>query len=147
MPLSLIDHPATRHFFSLLAPEFSAPSRRALMSEIDQASATARLDLSTTLYDTSYVATTADTWTAHDRAFIGMTVQWIGQDLRRQHGTLACKEIKVIKQKTHNKKQMRNAIPKLAIYLFIFFFRRYRLVWQMRGPSLKSIKSLAWGTR
>ncbi|KAG0720219.1 hypothetical protein GWK47_048940 [Chionoecetes opilio] len=30
MPLSLIDHPPTRHFFSLLAPEFSAPSRRTL---------------------------------------------------------------------------------------------------------------------
>ncbi|KAG0716634.1 hypothetical protein GWK47_009202 [Chionoecetes opilio] len=46
------------------------------------------------LYDTSYVATTADSWTAHNRAFIGMTCHWIGQDLRRQHGTLACKEIK-----------------------------------------------------
>ncbi|KAG0710623.1 hypothetical protein GWK47_022410 [Chionoecetes opilio] len=94
MPLSLIDHPTTRHFFSLLAPEFSAPSRRTLGREIDQVSATAKSDLFSMLYDTSYVATTADSWTAHNRAFIGMTCHWIGQDLRRQHGTLACKEIK-----------------------------------------------------
>ncbi|KAG0728223.1 hypothetical protein GWK47_032944 [Chionoecetes opilio] len=94
MPLSLIDHPTTRHFFSLLAPEFSAPSRRTLGREIDQVSATAKSDLFSMLYDTSYVATTADSWTVHNRAFIGMTCHWIGQDLRRQHGTLACKEIK-----------------------------------------------------
>ncbi|KAG0717296.1 hypothetical protein GWK47_054739 [Chionoecetes opilio] len=37
---------------------------------------------------------TCTSWTAHNRAFIGMTCHWIGQDLRRQHGTLACKEIK-----------------------------------------------------
>ncbi|KAG0724615.1 hypothetical protein GWK47_040242 [Chionoecetes opilio] len=57
MPLSLIDHPTTRHFFSLLAPEFSAPSRRTLGREIDQVSATAKSDLFSMLYDTSYVAT------------------------------------------------------------------------------------------
>ncbi|KAG0723926.1 hypothetical protein GWK47_041696 [Chionoecetes opilio] len=57
-------------------------------------SATAKSDLFSMLYDTSYVATTADSWTVHNRAFIGMTCHWIGQDLRRQHGTLACKEIK-----------------------------------------------------
>lgn len=96
MPLSLIDHPTTRHFFSLLSPEFSAPSRRTLGRDIDQAWATAKSDLSNALYEASYVATTADSWTAHNRAFIGMTCHWIGQNLRRQRGTLACKEIKVI---------------------------------------------------
>ncbi|XP_050708973.1 uncharacterized protein LOC126993880 [Eriocheir sinensis] len=94
MPLSLIDHPTTRHFFSLLSPEFSAPSRRTLGRDIDQAWATAKSDLSNALYEASYVATTADSWTAHNRAFIGMTCHWIGQNLRRQRGTLACKEIK-----------------------------------------------------
>ncbi|KAG0721594.1 hypothetical protein GWK47_046180 [Chionoecetes opilio] len=83
-----------KHFFSLLAPEFSAPSRRTLGREIDQVSATPSRTSSVCCYDTSYVATTADSWTVHNRAFIGMTCHWIGQDLRRQHGTLACKEIK-----------------------------------------------------
>ncbi|KAG0716703.1 hypothetical protein GWK47_009063 [Chionoecetes opilio] len=44
------DHPTTRHFFSLLAPEFSAPSRRTLGREIDQVSATAKSDLFSMLH-------------------------------------------------------------------------------------------------
>lgn len=97
MPLSIVEHPTTRHFFSLVAPDFSLPSRRALGRDIDQVSATAKSEISNLLYDTRFVATTADSWTAHSRAFIGITGHWIGKDLRRQHCTLACKEIKVSK--------------------------------------------------
>ena len=97
MPLSIVEHPTTRHFFSLVSPDFSLSSRRALGRDIDQVSATAKSEISNLLYDTRFVATTADSWTAHSRAFIGITGHWIGKDLRRQHCTLACKEIKVSK--------------------------------------------------
>ncbi|XP_076034188.1 uncharacterized protein LOC143020993 isoform X2 [Oratosquilla oratoria] len=101
MPLSIVDHPTTRHFFSLIAPDFSLPSRRTLRRDIDQMLATAKSDLCNLLYNTSYVATTADSWAAHNRAFIGMTGHWIGKDLRRQHCTLACREIKEKQTSNH----------------------------------------------
>ncbi|XP_076057324.1 uncharacterized protein LOC143034865 [Oratosquilla oratoria] len=94
MPLRIVDHPTTRHFFSLVAPDFSLPSRRTLRRDIDQVSANAKSDLCNLLHDTSYVATTADTWAVENRVFIVMTGHWIGKDLRRQHCTLACREIK-----------------------------------------------------
>ncbi|KAG0728803.1 hypothetical protein GWK47_031719 [Chionoecetes opilio] len=79
---------------SLLAPEFQlSPGRTPGAGEIRPVSATAKSDLFSMLYDTGYVATTADSWTVHNRAFIGMTVATDRPDLRAT-GTLACKEIK-----------------------------------------------------
>ncbi|KAG0718556.1 hypothetical protein GWK47_052222 [Chionoecetes opilio] len=60
MPLSLIDHPTTGHFFSLLAPEFSAPSRGTLGGENRPGLRHRQVGPLQYAVDTSYVATTAD---------------------------------------------------------------------------------------
>jgi hypothetical protein len=95
-PLSLTEHPATRLLLAALKPDFDVPSRRTLGRDMDKAWEKARGDLINILYSQKTVATTADSWTAHNRAFLGMTVHWIAQDsLQRKKATLACKELKV----------------------------------------------------
>jgi hypothetical protein len=42
----------------------------------------------------SYVSTTADSWSSHNRAFLGMTVHWINREtLQREKAVLGIKEI------------------------------------------------------
>lgn len=97
MPLSITDHPTTKLLIGYLCPEFDVPGRRTLGRDIDNTYSKFRTDLCNMLYNVQHVATTADSWTAHNRAFLGMTVHWIDDTtLSRKCGTLACREIKVI---------------------------------------------------
>ncbi|KAG0729012.1 hypothetical protein GWK47_031275 [Chionoecetes opilio] len=66
--------PPTRHFFSLRAPEFSRlrPEDPGRGNRPGLRHRQARTS-SVCCRDPSYVATTADSWTVHNRAFIGMT--------------------------------------------------------------------------
>ncbi|XP_076052167.1 uncharacterized protein LOC143031784 isoform X2 [Oratosquilla oratoria] len=100
-PLSVTDHPSLRGAMGLIAPDFSVPSRRTMTRSLEKMAEKAKLDLSNLLFSVQYVATTADSWTAHSRVFIGMTVHWIDPvNLDRRHGTLACKEIKESQEKS-----------------------------------------------
>lgn len=95
LPLSVTDHPATRQLLCALKPDFSIPSRRTLSRDIDKWEKPWG-DLINILYSQKVVATTADSWAAHNRAFLGMTIHWIDADnLQRKKATLACKELKV----------------------------------------------------
>jgi hypothetical protein len=99
MPISLTDHPTTRLLMAKFKPEFDVPSRRSLFRDIDKAWEKGRAGLINLLHGQKMVATTADSWTAHHRAFLGMTVHWIDQStLQRKNAVLACKELKVISQ-------------------------------------------------
>lgn len=96
IPLSVTDHPATKEVFQVFQPGFRVPSRRTLTRDIKAMGEETREDIKRMLKDVPHVATTADSWTAHNRAFIGMTVHWIDpSDLSRKMATLAVKEIKV----------------------------------------------------
>lgn len=81
------------HFFQ---PQFNVPSMRTLTRDIDSSFRKCKVDLTNTLHALKTVATTADSWSAHNRSFLGMTVHWIDpESLERKHGTLACHELKV----------------------------------------------------
>lgn len=59
---------------------------------------TTRTQLINKLFYQKWVATTADSWSAHHRTFLGITVHYIDKEsLKRCHATLACKEVKVNK--------------------------------------------------
>lgn len=46
------------------------------------------------LKDVQDVATTADCWSCHNKAFLGMTLHWIDEKSRsRQHAVLACRRL------------------------------------------------------
>lgn len=92
---SISDHPATKELMETFRPEFQLPSHTAMTNLIDQQEKKARKELMSNLKEVSHVATTADSWSAHNRAFLGATVHWIDpQTLERKKGTLACKELK-----------------------------------------------------
>ena len=72
------------------------PSRRTLTRDIELAYTKAKQDLISLLAAQRTVATTADSWRAHRRSFLGMTVHWIdGESLERRYATLACRELQV----------------------------------------------------
>lgn len=95
-PMSQADHPYTKVMFGVIAREFKPPSRRTLGKDMDKLMERARTKIINLLFHQKWVATTADSWSAHNRAFIAMTRHYINRDsLQRQHVTLACKEMKV----------------------------------------------------
>ena len=96
IPLDNQDCPYFRDFVLSLNPNYQPISRRTTARDIDKMMAEAQMKLQDLLFKQNHLATTADSWSAHHRAFLGMTVHWIDrQSLRREHGTLACRELKV----------------------------------------------------
>ena len=56
----------------------------------------AKADLTDLLAKQEFVATTADSWSASNRAFLGMTVTWLDKvTFKRQSAVLGIKEITV----------------------------------------------------
>ena len=74
LPYSVTDSPMTQTLIDAVrhVPSFYAPSRRTLTRAADQLMVEKRGQLVSLLNDQRFVATTADSWTAHNRAFIGM---------------------------------------------------------------------------
>lgn len=101
MPLDLADDPYTKEMFYLINPEFHPTSRRTLSRDIEKLMQKGKIRLINNLFHQKWVATTADSWTAHNRSFLGMTVHWIDRvNLKRCHATLAVREVKVRKLKS-----------------------------------------------
>jgi hypothetical protein len=72
------------------------PSRRKLSRDIGQFGEEAKGILSDLLSKVTFVATTADSWSAHNRSFLGMTVHWVNSTtLKREKAVLGIKEVKV----------------------------------------------------
>ena len=71
---SVTDSPITKRLFEAvkLVPDFVPPSRRTLTRQADQLMIDKRAQLIKVLSCQRFCATTADSWTAHNRAFLGM---------------------------------------------------------------------------
>lgn len=95
-PLVVADHPETKIMFKLVNPAFQPTSRSTVSRDIEKLMKNGKTRLINLLFHQKWVATTADSWTAHNRSFLGMTIHWIERDtLKRQNATLACREVKV----------------------------------------------------
>jgi len=96
VPNQLTDSVAVREFCGYMNPNFKVPSRRTLTRDITRLGEETKVRLESLLDTISYVATTADSWSAHNRSFLGMTVHWISSDnLKREKAVLGIKEITV----------------------------------------------------
>jgi hypothetical protein len=94
VPAHLTDSPAMRNFLRSLNPNFKVPSRRKLSRDIAQLGDEAKAILTSKLEKVNHVAITADSWSAHNRSFLGMTVHWCdGETLKREKAVLGIKEI------------------------------------------------------
>ncbi|KAL7634771.1 UNVERIFIED_CONTAM: hypothetical protein RMT77_015148 [Armadillidium vulgare] len=96
VPFHIVDSEFFAEFLSHLNSDFHLPSRRKVMRDLDVIYKTMKADLTNILSKVSYVATTADSWTGHNKSFLGMTVHWINKEtLKREKALLACKEMSV----------------------------------------------------
>lgn len=66
-PPSLCEHPYTRELFGYLNPEFQLMSRRTLARDLDELMEKAKLEVNGLLSKQQWLATTADSWTVHNR--------------------------------------------------------------------------------
>ncbi|XP_076038380.1 uncharacterized protein LOC143023661 [Oratosquilla oratoria] len=93
-PLCDTEDEATRTFLNFLKPEFKMPCRKTLTKRLNKYAVQVKDEVKATLQDVDLVATTADSWTSHRRAFLGCTVHWIDPiTLERKAATLACREL------------------------------------------------------
>jgi len=60
---------------------------------IDQAFDEMKIGLKKTLSEIDYVGATADCWSSSNRAYLGVTVHWLDENLIRKSQALACKRI------------------------------------------------------
>jgi hypothetical protein len=96
VPNHLTDSAAVRAFLGYLNPNFKVPSRRTLSRDIKKLGEETKVRMESLLDSVSYVATTADSWSSHNRSFLGMTVHWINSvSLKREKAVLGIKEISV----------------------------------------------------
>jgi hypothetical protein len=82
------------NFLRSLNPNFKVPSRRKLSRDITQLGDEAKAILTSKLEKVNYVAITADSSSAHNRRFLGITFHWCdGENLKREMAVLGIKEI------------------------------------------------------
>ena len=74
VPARITDSQNLRQFLCYVALDFNVPSRRKFSRDIGQFGEEAKGILSDLLSKVTFVATTADSWSAHNRSFLGMTV-------------------------------------------------------------------------
>jgi len=84
VPAHHTDSQNFRQFLCYLNPDFCVPSRRKLSRDIGQFGEEAKGILSDLLSKVTFVATTADSWSAHNRSFLGMTVHWVNSTVHVQ---------------------------------------------------------------
>uniref|UniRef100_UPI00358F7D7E zinc finger BED domain-containing protein 4-like isoform X3 n=1 Tax=Myxine glutinosa TaxID=7769 RepID=UPI00358F7D7E len=95
-PASETDNEHNRALWAYACPQFKVPSRRKLTRDIRAMGDQAKADLTDLLAKQEFVATTADSWSASNRAFLGMTVTWLERvTFERQSAVLGIKEITV----------------------------------------------------
>lgn len=94
VPNHLTDSVALREFCDFMNSNFRVPSRRTLTRDITRLGQETKVRLESLLDSISFVATTADSWSAHNRSFLGMTIHWIDSvTLKREKAVLGIKEI------------------------------------------------------
>ena len=95
MPLSTVESPAFRKLISSFSSgEVSMPDRKSFTSHLDKIFASMEQMVKNILDTTTFVCTTADVWTAHNRSFFGMTVHWIDANtLQRCKAAIACERL------------------------------------------------------
>ncbi|XP_076069260.1 uncharacterized protein LOC143041322 [Oratosquilla oratoria] len=95
LPTITTESEALRAFFNYLNPQFKLPSRKKLGNDIKHMNARAKNELTQIMSKQDYLATTADSWSSHNRAFIGSTVSWLDKaTLERTTAVLGMKEVK-----------------------------------------------------
>lgn len=92
---SLVEQPSFKKLIEGISGSKTVMCRKTLVQSIEREFAAMKETLTATLQKVTYVCTTADLWTAHNRSFFGMTCHWIEeQTMERRSAALACARVK-----------------------------------------------------
>ena len=94
-PFTVVEQPAFKELVSTLNPRCKIISRPTLRATIQAASTQMKKAVVSHLSAVSYVATTTNCWTAHQRSFIGVICHWIDEEtFERRSAALACQRLR-----------------------------------------------------
>lgn len=94
-PVAFVERCAFRRFCENVIPNFQIPSRRMINRRIDEMYQKEKANLIDVLASVKWVLATADAWSAHKRAFMGVTLHYVDPDtLIMQSIALACRRFK-----------------------------------------------------
>lgn len=91
MPFRILESDSFKNFIHTINKDVYIPSRKNFVTTIKRDAILLERRMTKFFETLTYVATTADAWSAHHRSFIGVTIHWIDrQTLQRRHGVLGC---------------------------------------------------------
>jgi hypothetical protein len=94
-PLSTVERHGFKKFCSFLLPGYSLPSRRSTSRWLHELYAVEKENMLKTLADIHWLSATADIWSAHRRAYMGLTLHYVDPTtLAMASSTLACRRFK-----------------------------------------------------
>jgi len=94
-PLATVERNGFSKFCAAVLPQFSLPSRRTMGRRLDDIYDAEKLSLMSTLSNTRWVSATADIWSAHKRAFMGVTIHFVHPEtLQMVSSALVCRRFK-----------------------------------------------------
>ncbi|XP_074552409.1 uncharacterized protein LOC141809329 [Halichoeres trimaculatus] len=94
-PISTVESPAFRRIIDLIPGATRQMGRKTFSNYLESEYTKMESELKKTFEGLSYISTTADIWTGHNRSFMGVTAHWINPaTLQRQKAALACKRLK-----------------------------------------------------
>ena len=94
-PLATVERRGFKRFCSLFLPRYSLPSRRKATRRLHELYEEEKAKLIDSLVKVRWVSATADIWSAHRRAYMGVTLHYVDPDtLTMVSSTLACRRFK-----------------------------------------------------
>ena len=94
MPFSIVENPSFCSLIKTLQPNCTVPTRKTVKSKLDGIAKTTKENLCKVFLHVSHVATTTDCWTSSAKSYIGVTVHWFDNHLKRQSAALACRRLR-----------------------------------------------------
>jgi hypothetical protein len=93
VPLSEVEKPGFARLMNKLVGNLVLKKRTFFTEKLSANFSNTKTRLIMALEKASFVSTTADLWTSRRRAFLGMTVHWVGEDLVRRSACLALRRV------------------------------------------------------
>jgi hypothetical protein len=94
-PLATVERNGFMEFCAAVLPQFSLPSRRTMGRRLNDIYAAEKERLRSTLSNIRWVSATADIWSAHKRAYMGVTIHFVHTEtLQMISSALVCRRFK-----------------------------------------------------
>jgi hypothetical protein len=94
-PLATVERNGFRKFCAAVLPRFSLPSRRTMGRRLDDIYTAEKVSFISTLSNTRWMSATADIWSAHKRAYMGVTIHFVHPEtLQMISSALVCRRFK-----------------------------------------------------